>query len=68
MFFFFNSCHTAKLKKELSTSKRQAIIKLIEREYKDQRFIKNWQPISLLNVDYKITSKALTSKVKKGPS
>ena len=39
--FFFNSCRTAKLKKELSTSQRQAIIKLIEKKDKDKRFIKN---------------------------
>ena len=60
-----NSCRTAKLKKELSTSLRQAIIKLIEKKDKDKRFIKNWRPISLLNVDYKIISKALSSRAKK---
>ena len=62
---FSNSCHTAKLKKELSTSQRQAVIKLIEKKNKDKKFIKNWRPISLLNVDYKIISKALTSRLKK---
>ena len=44
---------------------RQAIIKLIEKKDKDKRFIKNWRPISFLNVDYKIISKALASRVKK---
>ena len=44
---------------------RQAIIKLIEKKDKDKKFVKNWQPISLLNVDYKVISKALTSRIKK---
>ena len=62
---FLNSCRTAKLKKELSTSQRQAVIKLIEKKDKDKRFIKKWQPFSLLNIDYKIISKALASRFKK---
>ena len=30
---------------ELSTSQKQAIIKLIEKKDRDKRFIKNWRPI-----------------------
>ena len=47
--------------KKLSISQRQAVIKLIEKKDRDKRYIKNWRPISLLNVDYKIMSKALAT-------
>ena len=43
----FDSFMEAKVKKELSASQRQAIIKLLEKMDKDRRFIKNWRPISL---------------------
>merc|ERR1712015_50922 len=61
----FDSFMEAKVKKELSASQRQAIIKLLEKLDKDRRFIKNWRPISLLNIDVKILNKALAKKLKK---
>ena len=51
-------------KGELSTSQKQAVIKLIKKKGKDKRIIKNWRPISLLNVDLKIFSKAVASSLK----
>ena len=48
------SATEAKHRGELSISQRQAIIKLIEKKDRDKRYIKNWRPISLLNVDTKI--------------
>ena len=41
------------------------MITLIEKRGKDKRFIKNWRPIALLNVDVKITSTVLAVRLKK---
>ena len=43
---FMNSIMEAREKKKLSTSQRQAVIKLIKKKERDKRFIKNWCPIS----------------------
>ena len=61
---FISSLKQAKERKELSISKRQAIIKLIEKKNRGKRYIKNWKPISLLNVDIKILFKALAKRLK----
>ena len=52
-----NSISQTEICKKLITSQRQVVIKLIEMKDKDKRFIKNWRPVSLLNIDYKIISK-----------
>ena len=49
----------------LTNSQRQAVITLIEKKNKDRIFLKNWRPVSLLNVDYKIVSKALSIRIQK---
>ena len=61
----FESIQDAKQKGVLSSSQRQAIIKLIEKKDRYKRYIKNWRPISLLNIDTKMLSKVLASKVRK---
>ena len=48
---------------ELSNSQKQAVITLLEKKGKDKRLIKNWRPISLINVDTKIASKTLAKRL-----
>ena len=50
--------------KILSISQRQAAIKLTKKKDRDKRYIKNWRPISFLNVDTKILSKPISNKLK----
>ena len=61
---FVNSVREAKEVGHVITSQRHAIIELIEKKDRGKRFIKNWRPISLLNLDSKIISKALSEKLK----
>ena len=50
---------------EMSISQRQAVITLIEKEGKDKRYISNWHPISMINVDSKVAPKCLALRLKK---
>ena len=50
---------------ELSSSQKQATVTLIEKKGKDKQVIKNWRPISLINVDAKIISKVLAKRLEK---
>ena len=60
-----NSYNEAFHKGELSISQRSGIITLIPKEDINLTDLKNWSPISLLNLDYKILSKILAKKLEK---
>ena len=49
----------------LSISQRQGIISLIPKKKKNTEYLKNWRPVSLLNVDYKIATKTIALRLEK---
>ena len=50
---------------ELSTTQKEGIITCIPKGNKSKKYIKNWRPISLLNISYKIGSGCIASRIKK---
>ena len=61
---FINCINESFVKEEMSNSQKQAVITLIEKQGKDRTLIENWRPISLVNVDAKIISKVIASRIK----
>jgi len=53
-----------KISRELSHSMKKGIISLIYKNKGDKKLLKNWRPITLLNVDYKIIFKTLATRLK----
>jgi len=47
----------------MSIEQRRGVISLIPKKDKDSRLLKNWRPISLLNIDYKILTKVLATRL-----
>ena len=47
----------------MTETQKQTVITLIEKTNKDNRYLDNWRPISLINVDVKICSKALSNRL-----
>ena len=48
---------------ELSISQREGLITLLPKKEKDTLLIKNWRPITLLNQDYKLATKAIATRL-----
>ena len=48
----------------LSTTMRQCIINCIPKGNKPREYLKNWRPISLINVTYKLASSSIANRIK----
>ena len=51
-------------KGKLSISQRRGIVKLTPKKDAELNLIKNWRPLTLLNCDYKMATKAIASRMK----
>ena len=49
----------------LSFEQKRGVLRLIPKKGKDLTLIKNWRPISLLNTDYKLLTRILSSRLQK---
>ena len=58
------SIHEIFINKELPLTVRLGIIALIPKGDKDRKFISNWQPLTLLDTLYKLSSSTLASMLK----
>ena len=62
--FVVRALNSSFRKGELSCTQREGIITCIPKGDKPREFIKNWRPISLLNVVYKIGSSCIANRIK----
>ena len=63
--FMVSSFNFAFRNRALSISQCQGIISSIPKKNKNAEYLKNWQPVSLLNVDYKIATKTTALRLEK---
>jgi hypothetical protein len=64
-YFAVRSFNQAYTRGYLSVSQRQWVITCLPKEGKSKFYLKNWRPISLLNVDYKMCASAIALRFKK---
>ena len=62
--FLIRGLNKSHQKGKLALTQRRGVISLIPKKDKALQELKNWRPITLLNCDYKIASKAIASRLK----
>lgn len=62
--FILNAINLIFLKKELPISQRLGIISCLPKGDKPRQYLKNWRPITLLNVLYKLISGCISYRIK----
>ena len=63
--FYISSINFSYNNGSLTALQKQGIITLLPKKDKDLISLTNWRPISLLNIDYKIATKAIANRMKK---
>ena len=62
--YFVNSINFSYNSGQLTQLQKQGIISLIPKKDKELTNLNNWRPITLLNIDYKIATKAMPNRMK----
>ena len=62
--FVLRSINYGYEKGSLSMTQKQGVITCLPKQDKDRNYLKNWRPISLLNVVYKLASSAIANRMK----
>ena len=62
--YMINSFQESYASGEMSNIQKESIITCLPKPGKDRTLLKNWRPISLINIDYKILSAAIANRFK----
>lgn len=63
--YLFDSLSFSIAEGSLSSEQKRGIITLIPKKDVDRRLVSNWRPITLLNTDYKVLTKAIAIRLQK---